>query len=146
MDAQGTKKGLSELLSSSTYDRIVKSISDDSPVLLTKNEITAIKKLVFSVVRKTLKIDNYMNVEFDGCDVDLAAVLVWAIREQRLISSEAEDVEFNIKLDGRPLRGTLDYKALLLLLNKKGDENFTLGGKGYGVECCAYLDAIRVSD
>ena len=46
-----------------------------------------------------------MNVEFDGCDVDLAAVLVWAIREQRLISSEAEDVEFNIKLDGRPLRG-----------------------------------------
>ena len=26
MDAQGTKKGLSELLSSSTYDRIVKSM------------------------------------------------------------------------------------------------------------------------
>ena len=79
--------------------------SDDSPVLLTKNEITAIKKLVFSVVRKTLKIDIYMNVEFDECDVDLAAVLGWAIREQRLITSEAEDVEFNIKLDGRPLRG-----------------------------------------
>ena len=35
----------------------------------------------------------------------LAAVLVWAIREQRLISSEAEDMEFNIKLDGRPLGG-----------------------------------------
>ena len=55
--------------------------SDDSPVLLTKNEITAIKKLVFSVVRKTLTIDIYINVEFDECDVDLAAVLVWAIRE-----------------------------------------------------------------
>jgi len=41
---------------------------------------------------------------------------------------------------------TLDYKALLLLLNKKDDEDFTLGGKGYNVECCAYCDAIRVND
>jgi len=41
---------------------------------------------------------------------------------------------------------TLDYKALLLLLNKKNDEDFTLGGKGYNVECCAYCDAIRVNN
>lgn len=39
---------------------------------------------------------------------------------------------------------TLDYKALLLLLNKKDDEDFVLGGKGYDVECCAFCDAIRV--
>jgi len=39
---------------------------------------------------------------------------------------------------------TLDYKALLLLLNKKDDEDFLLGGKGYGVQCCAFCDAIRV--
>ena len=36
---------------------------------------------------------------------------------------------------------TLDYKALPLLLNKKNDEDFLLGGKGYGVEFC---DAIGV--
>ena len=73
-------------------------------MLLTKNEIRAIKKLIFSVVRKTLKIDR-MNTQFDACDVDLSAVLVWAIREQRLFSSDTEDMEFNIKLDGRPLGG-----------------------------------------
>ena len=39
---------------------------------------------------------------------------------------------------------TLDYKALLLLLNKKDQEDVILGGKGYGVEFCAFCDAIRV--
>ena len=39
---------------------------------------------------------------------------------------------------------TLDDKALLLLLNKKNDEDFPLGWKGYGVELCAFCDAIRV--
>lgn len=29
--------------------------------------------------------------------------------------------------------------------NKKGDEDFIFGGKGYGVECCVYCDVIRVS-
>lgn len=38
---------------------------------------------------------------------------------------------------------TLDYKALLIILNKKYDEDFLLGGKGYGVEFCAFCDAIR---
>jgi len=40
---------------------------------------------------------------------------------------------------------TLDYKALLLLLNKPDDENFQLGGKGFEVEFCAFCDAIRVN-
>ena len=39
---------------------------------------------------------------------------------------------------------TLDYKALLLLLNKPDNEDFLLGGKGYGVEFCVFCDAIRV--
>lgn len=38
---------------------------------------------------------------------------------------------------------TLDYKALLLLLNKKDDEDFVLGGRGFDTECCAFCDAIR---
>jgi len=80
--------------------------SADTPVLLTKNEIKAVKKLVFSVVRKTLQIAKVGDADFDACDVDLYSVLVWAIREQRLHSHEdKQDKEFNIKLDGRPLGG-----------------------------------------
>lgn len=40
---------------------------------------------------------------------------------------------------------TVDYKALCLLLNKAGNEDFHLGGKGYDVEFCAFCDAIRVN-
>lgn len=40
---------------------------------------------------------------------------------------------------------TLDYKALCFLLNKKNDEDFVLGGKGYGAEFCSFCDAIRVN-
>ena len=39
---------------------------------------------------------------------------------------------------------TLDYKALLLLLNKKDDEDYVLGGRGFDTEFCAFCDAIRV--
>lgn len=74
-------------------------------MLLTKNEVKAVKKVVFSVVRKTLKIAKVGDADFDACDVDLSSVLVWAIREQRLHSCDPEDMEFNIKLDGRPLGG-----------------------------------------
>lgn len=186
----------------------------DTPVLLTKNEIKALKKLVFSAVQKTFKIARVKDADFDAWNVHLNSVLVWAIREQHLHSCNSEDKEFNIKLDGRPLGGkdqvavglapidfknkssesalsiyplaignckekrpnlkqllenlnnqkdvikkhgiwvdgkkynisftvTLDYKALLLLLNKKNDEDFLLGGKGYGVEFCVFCDAIR---
>ena len=80
--------------------------SSDTPVLLTKNEIKAVKRMVFSVVRKTMKIQK-MNTEFDACSVDLSSVLVWAIREQRLVSSDQDSIEFNIKLDGRPLGGAV---------------------------------------
>lgn len=86
--------------------------AEDTPVLLTKNEIKAVKKLVFSVVRKTLKITK-MDTDFDACDVDLSGVLVWAIREQCLFSSDTEGMEFNIKLDGHPLGGI----ELLLMLH-----------------------------
>ena len=74
-------------------------------MLLTKNEIKAIKKVVFQAVRKTMKIEKVPDAEFEACDVNLHFVLVWAIREQRLHSCDADNLEFNIKLDGRPLGG-----------------------------------------
>lgn len=72
---------------------------------MTKNEIRAVKKLVFTVVRKTLQINKIKEVEFDACEVNLSAVLVRAIREQRLHSCDKDEMEFNIKLNGLPLGG-----------------------------------------
>lgn len=74
-------------------------------MLLTKNEIRAVKKLVFKVVRTTMHIQK-MDTDFNAYGVDLGSVLVWVIREQRLLSEDTSDtMEFNIKLDGRPLEG-----------------------------------------
>lgn len=40
---------------------------------------------------------------------------------------------------------TLDYKTLMLLLVKKNDDKFMLGGRGVSVEFCFICNAIRVS-
>ena len=61
-------------------------------------------KLVFKVVRKMLSIQK-MPTDFHSYGVDLVSVIVWAIWEQRLFSPDTDTVEFNIKLDGRPLGG-----------------------------------------
>ncbi|RMX35761.1 hypothetical protein pdam_00025353, partial [Pocillopora damicornis] len=127
--------------------------TSDTAILLSKNDIRAVKKLVFKVVHKTLSIQK-MPTDFHSYDTDT--------------------VEFNIKLDGRPLGGkylsskyftkeqlkqlisnlnvqkcdikkggitvdgkkchinftvTLDYKALLLLLQRGDDLDFVVGGK-----------------
>ena len=74
-------------------------------MLLTKNEIKAVKKLVFTVVRTTLQVSKVKDVVFDASGEDLQSVLVWAIREQQLHGCDKEEMEFNIKLDGRPLGG-----------------------------------------
>ena len=39
---------------------------------------------------------------------------------------------------------TLDYKGLLLLMAKVGDEDFLLGGRGLAVEFCIFCLALRV--
>ena len=87
--------------------------SSDTAVLLTKNEIKAVKKMVFSVVRRTMKIEK-IKTEFQACSIDLSSVLVWAIREQCLLSSDQETMEFNIKIDGRPLGGIASAQLLCL--------------------------------
>ena len=80
--------------------------TSDTAVLLTKTKIRKVKKVVFTVVRTTLSFQK-MDTDFHSCSVDLAPVLVWAIREQRLCSSDTDTIEFNIKLDGRPLGGRI---------------------------------------
>ena len=39
---------------------------------------------------------------------------------------------------------TLDYKGLILLWEKVGDDDFILGGQGLAVEFCIFCLAMRV--
>jgi hypothetical protein len=65
---------------------------------------------VFSVARTSFQIDR-LETDFHACGVELQSVLVWAIRENHLMShhdnptSADSCLEFNIKIDGRPLGG-----------------------------------------
>ena len=40
---------------------------------------------------------------------------------------------------------TFDYKALLMLLKKKNEEEFTIGGRAVNVEFCFLCNCIRVN-
>lgn len=68
----------------------------------------------------------------------------------KLLFTSYMDVSFSVHsyhfswLKKIAVTGTLDYKALLLLLQRDNDLDFVLGGKGYG-EFCAFCDAARVS-
>lgn len=73
-------------------------------MLLTKNEIKAVKKLVFEVVHKLCAFGRWKH--FNAYGVDFESMLVWAVREQRLLSEGTTDtMKFNTKLDGHPLGG-----------------------------------------
>jgi len=62
--------------------------------------------LVFKVVRHAFSVEK-MDTDFEAYCVNLPTVLAWAIREQNLNAcSDSTNLEFNIKLDGRPLGGT----------------------------------------
>ena len=47
-------------------DNFFQQRAGDTPVLLTKNEIMALKKLVFSTVQKTFKIARVKDADFDA--------------------------------------------------------------------------------
>ena len=53
--------------------------------------------------------------DFQSCGVDLSSVLVLAMREQRLYS-DRDSLEFNNKLNGRPLGGVLIEITIIFLL------------------------------
>ncbi|XP_048577015.1 uncharacterized protein LOC125556717 [Nematostella vectensis] len=77
--------------------------STDVGILLTNNEIRAQKQLVFSVTRQLFKVELMPDVRGYGASLEM--ILVWAIRECRLHANIPTNIEFNLKLDGRPLAG-----------------------------------------
>ena len=81
--------------------------SIDAQVLLTKNMIKANKEMTFAIVSKAFGIQPLLQEHLSGYRADLSQVLVWAIREARLHQSVSDTLVFNLKLDGRPLAGTI---------------------------------------
>ncbi|XP_022793059.1 uncharacterized protein LOC111332064 [Stylophora pistillata] len=92
---------------------------DDTPPLVSKNQIKAIKALVFKVTKEIYNVRR-LDTNFDAYAVDLSMVLTWAIREQRLHGSDQEDMEFNIKIDGRPLGGRNQVAVGIVPIGFKG--------------------------
>ena len=78
--------------------------SSDAGIILTKNKVKAVKKMVFRISCEAMKIRNLPN-PLIGSQVDLALVLTWIIRNLRLHKLDSEEMEVNISLDGRPFWG-----------------------------------------
>lgn len=75
---------------------------------MTKNKIKAIRRMIFGVVRKLIDVQKLEGAGKQAYGVDLNAVTVWAIREQRLHQFNKEEMEFSIKIDGRTLGGNFN--------------------------------------
>lgn len=75
-------------------------------LLLTTNQIRAQKDLAFSVTRNVFKLEPLAK-ELRGYGISLKMALIWQIRQSRLHQdiSQSDVLEFNLKLDGRPLSG-----------------------------------------
>ena len=73
-------------------------------LLLTTNEIRAQKDLVFAVTRRTFQLEP-LDEAIRGYGISLKMALMWQIRQSRLHQATSEELEFNLKIDGRPLVG-----------------------------------------
>ena len=78
-------------------------------MLPTKNQILAIKDVMFRATFHTMGIKNLPD-GLQGGQVDLVSVLVWCIREMRLHQNDLgkdglRTLHLNLKMDGRPFWG-----------------------------------------
>ena len=64
--------------------------------------------MVFGVVKKALGISPLPDGAPHGYQVNLSAAVAWAAREARLHDPDKEDLDVNLKLDGRPFCGRFD--------------------------------------
>ena len=106
-----TEEGLILLYLSFLSFLILAIENSDTPLLVSKNQIKAIKALVFKVTKEIYNV-KHLDTNFDAYAVDLSMVLTWAIRAQQLHGSDQEDMEFNIKIDGCPLGSELNVSFL----------------------------------
>jgi len=72
--------------------------------------------MIFTIVKKTLGLRE-TGKPLKERQVELQNVLVWLIREQRLHDMDEEEIEINIKLDGRPFWGKKSKQMYLINYN-----------------------------
>ncbi|KAK3738201.1 hypothetical protein QZH41_012782, partial [Actinostola sp. cb2023] len=77
---------------------------DGTPIMPLKNHLKALRRMVFDIVRDLADIRE-LPEEVPGFQVNLMSALVWSIREKRLHGCATDEMEFHLKLDGRPLFG-----------------------------------------
>lgn len=83
---------------------VVLQKNDDASLLLSKNKIKAVRRVIFKIIKNTFGVCN-LPAPLTGSQVDLSSVVTWIIREQRLHKADKDLMEMNIKLDGRPFWG-----------------------------------------
>ena len=85
----------------------------DFAILPTKNQICAIKDVLFHITYQTVGIGELPD-GLPGGQVNLKSVMAWSIREMRLHQVDGtgsnRTLHFNLKLDGRPFWGKSEYK------------------------------------
>lgn len=83
--------------------------------MLTTNEIRAQKDLVFAVTRRTTQLEPIDQTK-RGYGISLKMALAWQIRQTRLHQARTSEVlEFNLKIDRRPLAGILKSQMICCL-------------------------------
>ncbi|KAK3715351.1 hypothetical protein QZH41_010173, partial [Actinostola sp. cb2023] len=93
--------------------------SRDTPLLLTQSQVIAVRHMIFRIIKETMGIKRNPQASKEAYEVDLESVVVWAIREQRLHNQDGEELEFNLKLDGRSLGGRDQVLVGLVPMNSK---------------------------
>jgi hypothetical protein len=83
---------------------VIIQTDSDAQVLLNKNQIKAIRKIIFGVVREAFGISRLAK-PLKGFKVDLNSAVAWTLREMRLHDPNNTEMELNIKIDGRPFAG-----------------------------------------
>ena len=79
--------------------------SSDTPILLSKSCIKALRSMVFEKVRTILDIKKIEDPDIPGYQVSLGRILTWMIRELRLHGPVEKEIALLLKLDGRPFFG-----------------------------------------
>ena len=80
---------------------------------MNKNQIKALRQMIFGVVKKALGIRPLPDGGPHGYLVNLSSAVAWAAREARLHDPDNEDLDVNLKLDGRPFCGMFDNNICL---------------------------------
>ena len=82
---------------------------------MNKNQIKALRQMIFGVIKKAMGIGPLPDGAPRGFQVNLSAAVAWAAREARLHDPDKDNLDVNLKLDGRPFYGRVDNNFSLCI-------------------------------